>query len=92
MWHVSIARISKRGDRILKVEEWPNTVRNQASELADRVLYGVGGLWQVDEIGECAIHRRRRLSEDEMGLLYKVLPTCPVFTHGEALKVVLECR
>jgi len=89
VWHVSIARLNKRGDQLLKVQEWPNNVRNQASELANRVLSGVGGLWQQDEIGDCAIHRRRRLSADEMRLLHKINASCPVFTYGQALKAVL---
>lgn len=73
----------------MPVSEWPNTVRRDASELQNRILAGVGGEWQQDEIGESAVHRRRRLSEAEMVALYQVRPTCPVFTHGEALKAVL---
>jgi len=90
VWHVSIARLSKRGDRLLKVDEWPNTVCEAAAILAARVLGGVGGTWELNETGDWAIHRRRRLSEEETRLLYSVRPDCPVFTHGEALKVVLS--
>ncbi len=89
VWHVSIARLSRSGDRVLQVSEWPNSIRREASELANGVLSGVGGTWERDETGECAIHRRRRLSEGEMRLLFQIRATCPVFTHGEALKAVL---
>ena len=89
VWHVSIARISRSGDRLLMVGEWPNNVRIQASALADKVLAGVGGTWQMDEIGDSAIHRRRRLSAEEMRLLYQINHSFPVFTHGQALKAVL---
>lgn len=74
---------------MLKIAEWPNNVRNAASELANRILSGVGGQWQMDEAGDVAIHRRRRLSADEMRLLHQVRPTCPVFTHGAALREIL---
>ena len=73
-------------DRILLVAEWPPNVMEQARELQVKVLNGVGGLWQQEEIGESAIHLRQRLSAGEMNLLYRVNPACPVFTHGAALR------
>ena len=88
MWHVSIARLNRRGDRILPVEEWPRVVRNQATDLQKRVLKGVGGTWELLELGESAIHLRRRLSAEEMSLLHQIRSDCPVFTHGEALSVI----
>ena len=87
VWHVSIARIAKSMDRIVPVEEWQPITHRQARELQDLILVGVGGTWQMDEIGVSALHRRRRLSDDEMRLLHQVNSQCPVFTHGEALKV-----
>jgi hypothetical protein len=89
VWHVSVARINKTMTGIIPVGEWPNNVRRQARELQERVLRGVGGQWEVAEEGVSAVHLRRRLSPDEMRLLYSAHPMCPVFTHGEALKVVL---
>ena len=90
VWHVSVARLNKTMSGIVPVSEWPNNVRRQASELQDRVLSGVGGTWQKDESGEMAIHRRRRLSVEEIRLLHLTLPVAPVFTHGEAMKCILS--
>lgn len=52
--------------------------------LAD-VLNGIGGEWQMWEDGDVAKHTRRRLSPAEMAMLFEVLPTAPVFTHGGAM-------
>jgi hypothetical protein len=89
VWHVSIARLNRRMDGIIPVTEWPNTVNNQASELKERVLCGVGGSWQRHEVGERAVHLRRRLSRDEMKLLYTINSACPVFTDGAAMAEIL---
>lgn len=85
-WHVSIARVSRGMDRILPVETWPPNVLRQARELQRKVLQGVGCRWELEEMGESALHLRRRLSPKEMGLLHMVNSACPVFTHGAALK------
>jgi hypothetical protein len=89
VWHVSIARLNRKMDGIIPVSEWPNTLKSQASELKQRVLSGVGGQWERHEIGDMAVHLRRRLSREEMKLLHQVNSTCPVFTHGAALAEVL---
>jgi hypothetical protein len=47
-----------------------------------------GDGWQMWEDGDCAKHTRRRLSPNEMKLLYSILPTAPVFTHGCALQMM----
>lgn len=85
VWHVSVARIARTLDRVLEVSEWPPNVLRQARELQRKVLRGVGGTWEKEEIGEMALHFRRRLSADEMKLLHQVNAACPVFTHGGAL-------
>jgi hypothetical protein len=85
VWHVSIARLSKRMDRVFPVSDWPNSVMRQAVEMADRILSGVGGEWRLQEIGDCAIHHRRRLSVSEMKHLLLINANCPVFTHGKAM-------
>jgi hypothetical protein len=90
VWHVSVARINRAGDALIPVTQWPNNVLRQAKDLQDAVLRGVGGTdWQRDEVGESAIHRRRRLSAEEMRLLHQVNSQCPVFTHGKAMSAVL---
>lgn len=73
-------------DRILPVCEWPLNVLRQARELQRLKLAGVGGSWEMEEVGEAALHLRRRLSPKEMGLLHMVNSACPVFTHGAALR------
>ena len=88
MWHVSIARIARSLDRVLLVSEWPPNVLRQARELQSRVLRGIGGEWEREEIGESAVHLRRRLSIEEMKLLRQVNASCPVFTHGAALAAI----
>ena len=88
VWHVSIARLSRSLDRVLLCSEWPPNVLRQARELQRRVLQGAGGDWEREDIGETALHLRRRLSADEINLLYKVNTSCPVFTRGAALEAV----
>jgi hypothetical protein len=88
VWHVSVARLSRSMDRVLSVSEWPPNVLRQARELQRRILQMVGGTWEREEIGDSALHLRRRLSREEMALLHQVNSTCPVFTHGAALKEI----
>jgi hypothetical protein len=88
VWHVSVARWNKTLTAIIPVDQWPNNVRRQARELQERALFQVGGNWELFETGVSAMHLRRRLSKYEMELLYEAHPRCPVFTHGEAMKVV----
>jgi hypothetical protein len=90
VWHVSVARIARSMDRILLVAEWPPNVLRQARDIQRRVLGGVGGEWQREEIGESAIHLRRRLSVEEMKILHQVNALCPVFTHGAALSEIAK--
>jgi hypothetical protein len=71
-------------DHLIPVTEWPQNVIRQARELQTRILHGVGGNWEMEEKGGMALHLRRRLSIEEMNLLYQVNRTCPVFTHGAA--------
>jgi hypothetical protein len=60
----------------------------KAEKILVDVLDAVGGDWQMWEDGDCAKHTRRRLSPSEMKLLYSILPTAPVFTHGCALQMM----
>lgn len=84
VWHVSLARISRDETRALQVAEWSRTAVIEAKRIADRILAGMGTSWEVEEFGKIAYHRRRRLNANEIRTLFKVLPTCPVFTHGAA--------
>lgn len=77
-------------DRVQKVSEWPPNVLRQARDLQKHVLRGVGGTWEREELGDCAIHMRRRLSVTEMQLLHGINASCPVFTHGAALQEILR--
>ena len=63
-------------------------MHERARKIATDVLRGVGGVWQMWEEGDCAVHTRRHLSPVEMEMLLVVLPTAPVFTHGNALSCV----
>lgn len=90
VWHVSVARMSRTFERIIPVAEWPPNVMRQARDVQHRTLTGVGGTWMLEEIGETALHLRRRLSREEMRLLFRDHPSCPVFTHGSAMAEVLS--
>lgn len=84
VWHVSIARSDPVHLRVLRLSEWRAQTFRNAREIAHKMLLGVGGDWQMEEVGESALHTRRRLSAAEMGLLFQVNNACPVFTHGAA--------
>lgn len=56
----------------------------KAQKILLDAIAGVGGEWQMWEDGEIAKHTRRRLSPQEMSLLFSILSTAPVFTHGKA--------
>ncbi len=88
MWHVSVARINSDLTGIVPVERWSGAVLAGARELHRRVLIGRGQNWELEEIGEMAVHRRRRLSDEEMGILFSIKPDAPVFTHGVALRCI----
>ncbi len=84
VWHVSIARISRTMDRVLPTSEWPNVTLKQARKMREFMLRGAGGEWEKEEIGEKALHLRRRLNQKEIDMLFEVKADCPVFTHGAA--------
>ncbi len=86
MWHVSVARIHRSMIKLLPLKEWPGAVKAGAEALARRVILGRGQDWEFVELGDSALHLRRRLSVDEMKILYKVDPLLPVFTHGKAME------
>lgn len=87
VWHSSVARIHPNGRRVLHLREWTQHDKGSARRMALSTVAGVGGQdWDFWQDGDAAIHYRRRLSTEEMRLLHAVNSSCPVFTHGEALK------
>lgn len=92
MWHVSIAKINSTGTAIVPVTLWPGAVTEGALALQRRILIGRGQSWERAERGDMAVHLRRRLSAEEMALLFRVKPAAPVFTHGCALKAMVEVK
>lgn len=88
VWHSSVARIADNFQRVLSLREWTRGIKAAARKVALDQVRGIGGQWELWQEGESAIHYRRRLSVEEMKLLHQVNSSCPVFTHGAALKVM----
>lgn len=85
VWHVSVVRIAKNRQEIKPVYRWMEREIREAALIAVKSLDGVGDkLHQWHERGEMAIHIRRRLTQPEIDRLHTIMPTCPVFTHGNA--------
>jgi hypothetical protein len=91
VWHASIARINNQFSAIVPIEDWSPQLKSAAEQIAIKMLHGIGShTWQRREIGDYAIHFRRRLTPKEMQLLHAVNSSCPVFTHGAALQAMDE--
>jgi hypothetical protein len=90
VWHASVARINRTFDAVVPVSRWDDRTRKEAVEIQLGLLHGVGTrTWERTEDGDSAIHMRRRLNRSEIVMLHQVNAACPVFTHGEASKILL---
>jgi hypothetical protein len=87
VWHASVARINGSFTAVKHVSEWDAETMRKATQIALGMLHGVGtNTWERFEKGDSAIHIRRRLKATEMRMLFEIMPTCPVFTHGKAIE------
>ena len=71
---------------MVPIADWPQSMLANANQVAANALRGVGAEWEMVEMGDKALHVRRRCNASEMRVLYSVNPAAPVFTHGCALR------
>lgn len=69
MWHVSIARLNRKG--AVPLRRWTIPISAAAWRTAAGYLQGVGQGVAIEHRGEVALHLRKGLTEAEIGALSK---------------------
>ncbi len=67
MWHASIAKLGSSAP--VPTDRWGDGVRHSANRLLTEALSGVGKEPTVTTMRKIAVHMRRSLSDEEMGML-----------------------